>query len=88
MVSGGTVKRLTITIQASAIKNAGTIPGKTRLGSIDAAIPNLSQIIIVRVPESIPAIAPHFVIRFHHRERIITGPNEAAKPPHAKATKK
>ena len=51
-------------------------------------MPNLSQRITVTVPETIPAIAPHFVIRFHQRDKMIKGPNEAASPPQANATKK
>jgi len=87
-VSGGFVKRLTIIMQHNDTKNAGNIPGTTNSGGIDAAIPHLSHIITVTVPEIIPAIAPHFVVRFHQSERIIKGPNDAANPPHAKATKK
>ena len=91
-VSGGTVNILITTIQHKDIKKAGSIPGiinseDNKLDSI-AAIPSLSQIITVNVPDIIPAIAPHFVVRFHQSDKIIKGPNEAASPPQAKATKK
>ena len=87
-MSGGFVKRLAIIMQNKDTKNAGNIPGTTNSGGIDAAMPNLSHIITVTVPEIIPAIAPHLVVRFHQSDRIIRGPKDAANPPHANATKK
>ena len=91
-VSGGVVNRLTMMMENSEIKKAGSIPGiissdGSECDSADAT-PSLSQMMTETVPVSIPAIAPHFVVRFHHSESIISGPNDAASPPHAKATKK
>lgn len=90
---GGTVTKLTMMMQHSDIKNAGNIPGTTSSSCTDMffkkeATPSLSHIITVAAPDTIPAIAPHIVVRFHQRDNIIKGPNDAASPPHAKATRK
>ena len=72
--------------------NAGNIPGMINSEDKDlasmSAIPNLSHIITQTVPEIIPIIAPHLVVRFHQSDNIMSGPKDAARPPHAKATKK
>lgn len=79
---------LTIIMADSDMKNAGSIPGIISSLGIDAAIPSLSQMITVRAPVIMPAIAPCFVVFFHHSDSMISGPNAAANPPHAKATRR
>lgn len=87
------MKILTTMIKHSDTKKPGSIPGITSSSWIDIvcrypAIPHLSHIITVAAPEIIPTIAPHFVVRLHHSDSIINGPNDAASPPQAKATRK
>jgi len=79
---------LTITMANSERKNAGSIPGIMSSVGIDDDTPSLSHIITVSAPVIIPTIAPCFVVFFHHSDSIISGPNAAASPPHAKATRK
>jgi len=77
LILGGVVTRLIMKIQAKEIKNAGNIPGiinsEDKEFAREVAIPSLSHIKTAIVPESIPTIAPHFVVRFHHKDKIING---------------
>ena len=71
---------------------AGSMPGMTKFSekllANHSATPNLSHKMTVIVPEIMPNIAPHLVVLFHQSDKITNGPKEAAKPPHANATKK
>lgn len=82
------VNKLTTIIQHKDIKNAGSIPGTINSFGNEEVIPLLSHINTVAIPEIIPVIAPHFVVRLHQRDSIIKGPKDAARPPQANATKK
>lgn len=80
------MSRLTKITKKNEIRNAGSIPG---IGGYKRYFPpSLSQAMIVMVPDIIPARAPSLVVFRHHRDRRITGPREAARPPHANATRR
>ncbi len=75
------MNKLTSTIMMIAPKNPGTISYR-----FVEDLKKIAQIMVMRKPLHIPAIAPAFVIFFQKSERIMTGQKAAPIPAQAKRT--